>query len=147
MNAEVHLIAVLSPDHGHGRMRPPVTPYPSYDGAVLAVRTPPAIAIETRDQVLAAERADAEDYVPWVAHRFDDLPTTRVLLRRSLGEAIVEYAQETGIDLIMMPTDDCRRPAQALLGSVPAEFVRSGVAPCLLVKPKEAGASRVRSRR
>jgi len=74
----------------------------------------------------------------WQRISFEGLPvTTQVLVRNSVAEAVIEHARDTGADLIAMPTHGRRRFAQALLGSVAAEVVRSGVAPCLLVKPTD----------
>jgi nucleotide-binding universal stress UspA family protein len=138
MNAEVHLIAVLSPEHDRATVRPLPTWYPSYDENKWGfARSRDSAVVEWRDQALAATRSAAEDYLHQAAEHFSGLPvTTLILVRPSVGEAIIDYARDCEIDLIAMATHGRKRLAQALLGSVASEVVHSGVAPCLLVKPK-----------
>lgn len=140
LNADVHLVAVVAPEHEQATVQPLATWYPSYDGeAWNATERPRSIVIEWRDQALHSSRSAVEDYLHRTAERFAGLQvTTQILMRRSVGDAIVDYARESEIDLIAMATHGRRRFAQALLGSIAAEVVRSGVAPALLVKPKEA---------
>jgi len=139
MNAEVHLIAVVPPEHERVTVQPLAASEASYDGAVWSpAGGPQPVVTEWRDQALAAERSVAEDYLHRAVEHFAGLRvTTDVLLRKSVAEAIVDYARGCDITLIAMATHGRRRLAQALLGSVAAEVVHSGVAPVLLVKPTE----------
>ncbi|HTE85116.1 MAG TPA: universal stress protein [Dehalococcoidia bacterium] len=138
MQAEVHLIAVL-PETDHATVRTELSWYPSYSTDVWpSAGNPSAVTVERRDQALDATRQEAQSYLLHAAERFAGLNvTTRVLVRRSVGSGIVDYARECDIDLITMATHGRPRLAQVLLGSVAAEVVHSGVAPCLLVKPAE----------
>lgn len=137
MNAEVHLIAVV-PEHERVTVQPLAASESNYDGAVWSPTGGPQPAVsEWGDQALAAERSAAEDYLHHAAERFAGVPvTTDVLLRKSVAEAIIDYARGCDINLIAMATHGRRRLAQVLLGSVAADVVRSGVAPVLLVKPR-----------
>jgi nucleotide-binding universal stress UspA family protein len=139
LNAEVHLITVLASEHEHVTLRPLATSDPTSEGMIWSpTGGPQPTAAEGAGESLAAERSAAEDYLHRAAERFAGPVTTNVLLRKSAGEAIVDYARGCEIDLIAMATHGRRRLAQALLGSVAAEVVHSGVAPVMLVKPKDA---------
>jgi len=136
LGAEVHLLAVL-PESDHATVRTGLSWYPSYStDAWPGADIPQTITVERRDQALDATRQEAEAYLRHAAERFTGLNVTmRVLLRPSIGAAIVDYARECEIDLITMATHGRPRLAQALMGSVASEVIHSGVAPCLLVKP------------
>jgi nucleotide-binding universal stress UspA family protein len=138
LNAEVHLLAVL-PDSDHATLQPGPAWYPSYDGDNwTSAGKPGASMVESLDQALDAERQAAADYLRLAAKRFEGLPITmRVLLRKSVALAIVDYARDCSIDLVAMASHGRRPFAQALMGSVASEVLHSGAAPCLLVKPKE----------
>ncbi len=144
MGAEVRLVAVLPPEQGHGTKRPAPAWYPSneVDAYVQASRFaahapgPEQEPIETRSQAIEAARQQAYERLQEAARRFAGLPVTlEVVEGGSVAETIVDYARQAGVDLIVMPTHGRRPFAQALLGSVAAEVLHSGVAPCLLVKP------------
>jgi nucleotide-binding universal stress UspA family protein len=139
LNAEVHLVTVLLPEHERVTLQPLAISDPNSDSAVWSpTGGPQPVLGEGAAQALKAERSAAEDYLHRATARFAGVPvTTSVLLRKSAGEAIVDYARGRGIDLIAMSTHGRRRLAQALLGSVSAEVVHSGVAPVILVKPNE----------
>ena len=138
LQADVHLLAVL-PESDHATVLSELTWYPSYNADVWpATGNPSATTVEWRDQALDAVRQEAQSYLVHAAERFAGLNITlRVLMRHSVGAAIVDYARECDIDLIAMATHGRQRLAQAFLGSVAAEVVHSGVAPCLLVKPTD----------
>jgi nucleotide-binding universal stress UspA family protein len=52
-------------------------------------------------------------------------------------KAIIEAARERGVDVIVMATHSRGPLARALFGSVTEQVVRSGVAPVLVVHPRE----------
>ena len=139
LNADVHLLAVVTPEHDHATVQPLASWYPSYDSESWAsLGAPAALMVESRDQAQDAARMEATVYVREAAHRFEGLPVrTRVLLRKAIGPAIVDYARECDMDLIVMATHGRKGLAQAFLGSVASEVVHSGVAPCMLIKPTE----------
>jgi nucleotide-binding universal stress UspA family protein len=140
LNADVHLLAVVVPEHDRATVQPIATWYPSSNSEDwTALGGPAAIMVETRDQAQQAVRAEAELYLRDAAHRFTGLHVrTQVLLQKSVGSAVVNYARDCKIDLIAMATHGRRPFAQAILGSVASEVVHSGVAPCMLIKPKDA---------
>jgi nucleotide-binding universal stress UspA family protein len=136
MQAEVHLTAVVPPEQEHGTPQSAETWYASHQGETWGVPAPQQTLIETRTQAIEASRQKALDVLNQAAQRFEHLPVTvRVLSGGSVAEAVVNYARQIGVDLIVMPTHGRRPLAQALLGSVASEVVHSGVAPVLLVKP------------
>lgn len=138
MSAEVHVVAVVPPEQEHGTPQPAATWYPSLESEPWGIPYPPTAAIESRSQAIEAIRQEAYDLLSEAAGRFEGLSITmHVLLSASIASAIVDYARESGTDLIVMPTHGRRPFTQALLGSIAAEVVHSGVAPCLLVKPTE----------
>jgi nucleotide-binding universal stress UspA family protein len=136
LQAEVHLIAVL-PETDHATVRADIDWYPSYSADIWpSTGNPSEVVVERRDQALDAAKQQAQAYLQHAAERFAGLNvTTNVLMRHSIGTAIIDYARECQIDLIAMATHGRQRLAQALLGSVASEVVHSGVAPVLLVKP------------
>jgi nucleotide-binding universal stress UspA family protein len=145
MDAEVRLVAVVPPSQEHGTAQVGERWYPSHEAdswnltssPLLANATSPDVSpIETRTQAIEAAQLEAYDSLREVAKRFEGLPVTmQVLFNASVAEALIEYACRSRADLIVMPTHGRGVMAQAILGSVAAEVVRSGVAPCLLVKP------------
>jgi nucleotide-binding universal stress UspA family protein len=138
LGADVHLLAVVP--ESDATVRNGFNWYPSYNTEALPGAGVPAVnTIESRDQAYEATRQEAQFHLQQLGQRFAPLAvTTRVLMSHSVGDAIVDYARDCEIDLIIMPTHGRERFAQALLGSVANHVVHSGVAPCLLVKPPEA---------
>jgi nucleotide-binding universal stress UspA family protein len=139
LHAEVHLITVLAPEHERVTLDPLAASDSGSGGVVWSpMGGPQPVAVEGADQALAAERSASDDFLHHAAERFGGLPVTiNVVRRKSAAEAIVDYARGCNIDLIAMGTHGRRPLAQALLGSVVAEVIHSGVAPVIVVKPKE----------
>jgi nucleotide-binding universal stress UspA family protein len=80
--------------------------------------------------------ASARTYVEGIARRLRDAHMTVTGEARQssdVGHAIVERAEQTQADLIVMSTQALRGPARALLGSVADAVVRSAPCPVLLV--------------
>jgi nucleotide-binding universal stress UspA family protein len=62
-----------------------------------------------------------------------EIPVTRHLVTGSPGAAIVRFAKEQGIDLIVMPTHGRTGLARLLMGSVAEEVVRKAPCPVLTI--------------
>jgi nucleotide-binding universal stress UspA family protein len=138
MQAEVHLLAIVPPERSTLAPLASDAVYSSAEAEVWPMARRATDVIATPDQMAAAERDAADDYLHLAVNRFRGLAVkTAVRFRSSVAEAVIEYAREVGADLIAMPTHGRGRLAQAVLGSAAAEVVHSGVAPCLLVKPRE----------
>jgi nucleotide-binding universal stress UspA family protein len=64
-----------------------------------------------------------------------------VTLKGSVGPALARYAQELGVDLVVMATHGRGGVRRAWLGSVADYLVRQLQVPVLLVRPREDGAA------
>jgi nucleotide-binding universal stress UspA family protein len=69
-----------------------------------------------------------------VADRLDDVPVTEAVVEGVPHEAILEYAERQGIDLIVMGTHGRTGLRRSLLGSVTERVVRSSEVPVLTVR-------------
>jgi len=86
----------------------------------------------------AAASALAEDIAP---HADGTLRIVEVQRRAPFaGEAILNYAEEIGADLIVMGTHGRRGLSHLLLGSVANEVVRRAPCPVMTVRPRPDGA-------
>ena len=85
--------------------------------------------------------ASARMYVEAVAARLRGLGLSvdaEARMARGVADAIVETAEQTSVDLIVMSTQALTGPARALLGSVADAVVRTSHCPVLLVHRAEA---------
>lgn len=116
-DAELHVLHVLvlpTADAGDpGRYLPPPVALYEEPGR----RVEPALARLTREA-----RAAGVQVV--TAHRSD----------RFAGPAILEYAAENGVDLVVMGTHGRRGPARLLVGSVATEVLRLAACPVLTLR-------------
>jgi nucleotide-binding universal stress UspA family protein len=137
LGADVHLLGVVP--ESDATVGTGFNWYPSYNTEALPGAGIPAVTtLESRQQAFEATRQEAMFHLQQIAQQFAPLTiTTRVLMCHSVGDAIVDYAKDCEVDLIVMSTHGRERFAQALLGSVATHVVHSGAAPCLLVKPPE----------
>jgi nucleotide-binding universal stress UspA family protein len=137
LGADVHLLGVVP--ESDATVRTGFNWYPSYNTEALPGAGIPAVTtLESREQAFEATRQEAMFHLQQIAQQFAPLTiTTRVLMSHSVGDAIVDYARDCEVDLIVMPTHGRERFAQAILGSIATHVVHSGVAPVLLVKPPE----------
>ncbi|WP_336361359.1 universal stress protein [Haladaptatus sp. ZSTT2] len=77
----------------------------------------------------------------------EDVPTIYELLQGVPHEAILEYADEEDIDLIVMGTHGRTGEHKRILGSVAEEVVRNADAPVLTVRIREDDVERMREER
>ena len=148
LKAEVHLFTVGHPPHGEGRGR--------RDAPDVLVRLPlmgslpfdsprtgyfprlEPVPVETREQFISRREHELDEYLMDQAKHFEGLPVKRrVLLSNDPGESIVAYAREQGVDVIAMATHGRSGLTRLVQGSVASQVVSSGVAPVLLVRPRQ----------
>lgn len=102
-----------------------------------------ALAVEAAAQQVEREQRDTKAYLEVLTQslRETGIDAEFVTLRGlQIGQTIVDYANEHGVDLIAIATHGRSGLKRLVLGSV-AEFVlRESGLPILLIKPKETGA-------
>ena len=128
----------------HGRMAHITGSHPEGTGQVLGsqpvtVGVPDPEWAENKGQAIERRRAGLEDYLHQLATRLPEGSNVEVVAEISEhpDRAIVAAARERAVDLIVMATHSRGPLARALFGSVTEGVVRSGVAPVLVVHPKE----------
>lgn len=128
----------------HGRLSHLAGSHPEATGEVLgsqpvAVGLPDPQWAENKGQAIERRRASLEDYLHQLSTRLP--PGSNVEVVAEISEhpdrIIVAAARERDVDLIVMATHSRGPVARALFGSVTEQVVRSGVAPVLVVHPKE----------
>jgi nucleotide-binding universal stress UspA family protein len=139
--AEVTLLRVTHEPSGK-RMRGARRGYTSVGqapGSPLVIETPVAGYVETGEQAVDRTLHEMDDYLCGLAKQ---LPATASVhtaahLHDNATEAIIAQAQEEGSDVIVMATHSRGGLKRALFGSTTEAVIRSGVAPVLVVHPKE----------
>ncbi len=141
-DVEVTLLSVAHAPEGtraEESIRPVVVP------AVLDRTLPVALpAIEppyAELKIQAVERVlnELHDYLGHVAARLPEgiRIDTEAHLADDPAKTIIECAQRRGVDVIVMATQSGHGIARALLGETADNVVESGVAPVLLIAPKD----------
>lgn len=94
--------------------------------------------IENKDQAIERRRAQLNDYLQDLAGKLPKGAHVRIATELSddVAQAIIDRARREAPDVIVMATHSRGPLAQALLGSTTSSVVRSGVAPVLLVHPR-----------
>ena len=148
LKAEVHLFTVGHPPHDAGRGRreaPDVLVRLPLMGS-LPFDSPrtgyyprlESVPVETREQCISRREHELDEYLMDQAKHFEGLPLKRrVMLSDDPAESIVAYAQDQGVDLIAMATHGRSGLSRLVQGSVASRVVSSGVAPVLLVRPRQ----------
>jgi nucleotide-binding universal stress UspA family protein len=94
---------------------------------------------ETKDQAVERQVNELLDYLHQagapLAATGKDVQT--VVHLGPPAQEIIDYARENDVDLIVMATHGRSGLRETLQGSVTAEVVRSGVAPVMVVRPKD----------
>jgi nucleotide-binding universal stress UspA family protein len=92
---------------------------------------------ENKGQAIERRRAQLSDYLHDIAAKLPPGPTIAIETEVSdePADAIVGYAKEHQVDVIVMATHSRAGLAHALFGSTTEKVVRSGVAPVLVVHP------------
>jgi len=94
---------------------------------------------ENKGQAVERRRAQLNDYLQDLAAKLPKGAVVKIKTEISddAATAIVDCAKRNATDVIVMATHSRGPLAQALLGSTASSVVRSGVAPVLLVHPKD----------
>jgi len=138
--AEFIFLGVADEPHGRLQQLPPDRPaetLPTSDAMLVDVPEPKYA--EVKSQAVDRQQAQLNDYLQDLAGRLPKSARVRVKteISHDAAAAIVECARRNAIDVIVMATHSRGPLAQALLGSTTSSVVRSGVAPVLLVHPKD----------
>ena len=99
--------------------------------SVTMLEMAPDAARRLRDAQTARGMASREGLAALFRHA--GLPVTTTLREGAADEQIVAYAQEQGIDLIVMSTHGHRGVTRFFLGSVTNRVIRAGQTPVLVV--------------
>jgi nucleotide-binding universal stress UspA family protein len=121
------------------------------DGAsieLLRVAVHPSSYVYVADPTALADlydsdRAHCEDYLKQVAGQLTKttfIPVSTAVLEGPVADAVLDYADESGADLIVMSTHGRSGMERWLLGSVAEKVVRSARMPVLLIRPSPAAA-------
>ena len=110
LNASVHSLYAVDPSHAHG--------------------------FTTEDLVLAALEDEGEATLADVRERCQahDVPVETTIERGHPSDAILDYATDNGMDLIVMATHGRRGLDRFLLGSVTEHVIRHADVPVLTVR-------------
>lgn len=141
--AEFTLLAVAhEPDaklRRRGRPRPiGISNAMGGGGSFVMDVTEPTFA-EDKTQAIERRMSELENYLLGTAHQLPAGTACKVEAHVSdnASQVIIDRAREDQIDVIVMATHSRGPLARALFGSTTEAVVRSGVAPVLLVHPKE----------
>lgn len=105
----------------------------------------PLFCIPATDDAYAAAAAVVEEELAALARSSCAAGARLVIVQRSAfraADAIVEYAEEEGIDLIVMGTHGRSGAGRLLLGSVAEEVMRQATCPVLVMRQLEDGKNR-----
>jgi nucleotide-binding universal stress UspA family protein len=141
--AEFTLLAIAHEPGGKLRRRGRTLPIVAGDimgrsNGVMVDRTDPTWA-ENKGQAIERKIAEKEGYLAEIAGK---LPSgikcsIEAHVSDNVGQTIIERAREEQVDVIVMATRSRSGINHALFGSTAEDVVRSGVAPVLLVHPKD----------
>ena len=119
-------------------VEPPQLSTPSVMMAVAAAET--GSTAEALAQIAALRQAVAEQYLGQVGNevrRREITVHTHVAVHPQLAQGILEYAAESGADLIAVATHGLGGLARFLVGSVADQVIRGASAPVLVVHPAD----------
>jgi nucleotide-binding universal stress UspA family protein len=99
-----------------------------------------AVGLEAASEAVKAEREGARCYLEEVAGRLkaQKLKVRAEIAEGVAGEAVVEYAQRQGMDLIAMSTHGRSGLGRLVFGSVADHVLRHAGTPVLLIRSREA---------
>jgi nucleotide-binding universal stress UspA family protein len=142
-NAEFSLLSVAHEPNGQlskrGMPRPIVVSDAMGRGTPMVVDSVANTYAEDKTQAITRRISELEDYLTGLAHQFPAGTACQVEAHVSgnAAEVIVDRAREVQADMIVMATHSRSGIVQVFFGSTAEQVVRSGVAPVLLVHPKE----------
>ncbi|MEO5815780.1 MAG: universal stress protein, partial [Gemmatimonadaceae bacterium] len=118
---------------------PPLEPFP--DVAIMVDRAATQAALDAAN---AEHFKAAGDYLEGTAARLRQngmRVRTHVAAHSSAARAVLEYANETGVDLIALATHGRAALARAFMGSVADKVMRGATVPVLIVPPPRTAAT------
>jgi len=94
----------------------------------------------TLAQLYESDRAHCEDYLKGVAARLESsgLKVSIAVLEGVVADSILDYAEDTKADLIVMTTHGRTGMERWLLGSVAERITRAAKMPVMLIRPQRA---------
>ncbi len=140
-HVEVLLLEVLNPDEFRDTAYEtgppgaiPASALPS--GQVLRNAPPPGMRLaEDRTQALERARVDAEAYLKTEAARLEGvISTVHIVWAEHAAEAITDFAEQQGADLLVIGTHGRSGIRHALMGSVAEAVIRRSKAPVMVVR-------------
>ena len=109
----------------------------SFPGGVVPAI--PAVYAETKGQAIEREERELLTYLDRAGRPLvtTGRPVHGAVRIGDPARELIDFAREGGFDLVVMATHGRSGLRQTLQGSVTAEVIRSGVAPVLVVRPKQ----------
>jgi nucleotide-binding universal stress UspA family protein len=102
----------------------------------------PAYTGEMVAEQIRLEEKEANEYLEGVARSLREKGLdveTAVLRHPPVGEAVVEYAQQNGVDLIALSSHGHSGLGRLVFGSVADHVLRNSGLPLLVIRPKKTG--------
>ncbi len=124
---ELELLTVVEP-------LPPVEPFP--DVAVWVDRSGTQAGQDAANDALAKAAADNLERTAQRLRQGGTKVRTQVVVHPSVARGVLEYANESGVDLIALATHARDGVARAFLGSVADKVMRGASVPVLVVPPR-----------
>lgn len=89
------------------------------------------------EEVEEAEEAKAKEFLAKVKAEFEQagLKANTVILKGIAADAIIDYAEKNGVDLILMTTHGRSGITRFALGSVTDKVIRTVTMPVLIISP------------
>ncbi len=108
-------------------------------GDILVIKPLPQEYVETTSQAIARNVSALEDYLRDIAMQLPEGSscTVEAHVGGHPAQVIIERARQEAPAVIVMATHGHTWPVRSLFGSVTEDVVRSGVAPVLVVHPKD----------
>lgn len=142
-NVEFLLLSVAHEPDGklrrRGRPRPIVVADAMGIGTPVVLNEIDATYAEDKSHAIERRLAEQEDYLVTLVHQLPPGVSCHVEshISDNVAQVIVDRAREEQVDVIVMATHSSGGILHVFFGSTTEQVVRSGVAPVLLVHPKE----------
>ncbi|MDD5082511.1 MAG: universal stress protein [Dehalococcoidales bacterium] len=109
----------------------------------VAEPAPPGL-YESREEAHKKLMAWGKEYLAGVEDILtkDGVGAKSVIVEGKAAETIVDYAENNGVDLIVMSTHGRSGPSRWAFGSVAEKIIRSSIIPVLIVVPKACRTNR-----
>jgi nucleotide-binding universal stress UspA family protein len=139
--AEVVLLRI-KPEPSGRRMRAPRKTYSNVGqpgDTPLVIEMPQADYAETAEQAIDRALNEMQNYLHGLAKQLPDSAKVQIEahIHEDPAQAIIDEAREEAADVIVMATHSRRGLRRALFGSTTEAVIKSGIAPVLVVHPKD----------